>query len=72
MLLEPIYEQDFDPGSYGFRPGRSAHEALEDLWQRTMNSAGAGFWKWISGSFSTLWIMPTCGSFSDAGYVTAC
>jgi RNA-directed DNA polymerase len=20
MLLEPIYEQDFDPGSYGFRP----------------------------------------------------
>ena len=26
MLLEPIYEQDFDPASYGFRPGRSAHE----------------------------------------------
>ena len=24
MLLEPIYEQDFDSGSYGFRPGRSA------------------------------------------------
>jgi RNA-directed DNA polymerase len=40
MLLEPIYEQDFDPGSYGFRPGRSAHEALEDLWQRTMDSSG--------------------------------
>jgi len=28
MLLEPIYEQDFDAGSYGFRPGRSAHDAL--------------------------------------------
>lgn len=40
MLLEPIYEQDFDPGSYGFRPGRSAHEALEDLWKRTMDSGG--------------------------------
>ncbi len=40
MLLEPIYEQDFDAGSYGFRPGRSAHDALEDLWQRTMASGG--------------------------------
>ena len=28
MLLEPIYEQDFKYFSYGFRPGRSAHEAL--------------------------------------------
>jgi group II intron reverse transcriptase/maturase len=31
MLLEPIYEQDFLPCSYGFRPGRSAHEALHAL-----------------------------------------
>ena len=31
MLLETIYEQDFLPCSYGFRPGRSAHEALHDL-----------------------------------------
>ena len=28
MLLEPIYEQDFVEGSYGFRPGRNAHQAL--------------------------------------------
>ena len=40
MLLEPIYEQDFDAGSYGFRPGRSAHDALEELWKRTMDSSG--------------------------------
>ena len=40
MLLEPIYEQDFDAGSYGFRRGRSAHQALEDLWKRTMDSRG--------------------------------
>jgi RNA-directed DNA polymerase len=40
MLLGPIYEQDFDAGSYGFRPGRSAHQALEDLWRRTMDSGG--------------------------------
>lgn len=28
MLLEPVYEQDFLDCSYGFRPGRSAHQAL--------------------------------------------
>jgi RNA-directed DNA polymerase len=27
-LLEAIYEQDFVPDSYGFRPGRGAHDAL--------------------------------------------
>ena len=31
MLLEPIYEAEFHPCSYGFRPGRSAHDALRDL-----------------------------------------
>jgi RNA-directed DNA polymerase len=40
MLLEPIYEQDFSTGSYGFRPRRSAHQALDDLWQQTMNVGG--------------------------------
>ncbi len=31
MILEPIYEEDFLPCSYGFRPDRSAHNALSDL-----------------------------------------
>ena len=31
MVLEAIYEQDFLACSYGFRPGRSAHQALQDL-----------------------------------------
>jgi group II intron reverse transcriptase/maturase len=31
MVLEAIYEQDFLPCSYGFRPGRSAHQALHTL-----------------------------------------
>lgn len=34
MLLEAIYEQDFMECSYGFRPGRSAHQALEELQRR--------------------------------------
>ena len=31
MVLEAIYEQDFLPCSYGYRPGRSAHQALQAL-----------------------------------------
>jgi RNA-directed DNA polymerase len=31
MLLEAIYEQDFSHNSYGFRPGRSPHDALRAL-----------------------------------------
>ena len=31
MLLEPVYEQDFYTFSYGFRPGRSAHDAVYAL-----------------------------------------
>jgi group II intron reverse transcriptase/maturase len=34
MLLEPIYEQDFKSCSYGFGPGRSAHEALACIWSQ--------------------------------------
>lgn len=30
-ILEAIYEQDFVEGSYGFRPGRCAHDALREL-----------------------------------------
>jgi RNA-directed DNA polymerase len=32
MVLETIYEQDFRSCSYGFRPGRSAHQALRELY----------------------------------------
>jgi len=34
MLLEPVYEQDFCDCSYGFRPKRSAHQALAVLRER--------------------------------------
>ena len=33
MILERIYEVDFCPTSYGFRPGRSCHQALSVLGQ---------------------------------------
>jgi RNA-directed DNA polymerase len=40
MALEPIYEQDFLDCSYGSRPGRSAHMALQSLWQQVMGLGG--------------------------------
>ena len=40
MALDAVYEQDFLPCSYGFRRGRSAHDALKDLWTGAMNMNG--------------------------------
>ena len=39
LVLEPIYEADFVPNSYGFRPKRSAQQALERI--RQLSRAGA-------------------------------
>lgn len=40
MLLEPIYERDFLACSHGFRPGRSAHQALESFRDQLMSCRG--------------------------------
>jgi RNA-directed DNA polymerase len=40
MVLNAIYEQDFHSGSYGFRPGRGAHDALQAVWDTTMRVGG--------------------------------
>jgi len=37
MVLEAVHEQDFLPCSYGFRPGRSAHQALQALRNAVMS-----------------------------------
>lgn len=39
LVLEPLFEASFRPNSYGFRPKRSAHQALEAI--RTEVNAGA-------------------------------
>ena len=31
LILEPIFEEDFEDCSWGFRPGRSAHQALAEI-----------------------------------------
>jgi group II intron reverse transcriptase/maturase len=40
MVLESVYEQDFLVCSYGFRPGRSAHQALEAFQNQMMAMRG--------------------------------
>jgi len=40
MVLSAVYEEDFCDCSYGFRPGRSAHMALESLWKGLMRKKG--------------------------------
>jgi RNA-directed DNA polymerase len=43
MVLEAVYEQSFLDCSYGFRPRRSAHQALEVVQNQTVKMAG----RWV-------------------------
>jgi group II intron reverse transcriptase/maturase len=43
LLLEPIYEQTFMDCSFGFRPGRSAHQALQAVRNGIMERGG----RWV-------------------------
>ena len=55
MVLEAVYEQDFYDFSYGFRPKRSAHQALDSLWHRLMDVHGGWVLEAdISSFFDTL------------------
>ena len=40
MVLGTVYEQSFLDSSYGFRPGCSAHQALQKLWEVLMRMGG--------------------------------
>ena len=44
LVLEPIFEADFHPCSYGFRPGRRAHDAIAEIHMLASNEycVGAG------------------------------
>jgi hypothetical protein len=64
MVLEAVYEQDFLPCSYGYRPGRSAHEALEDLWRGLMEMKGG----WVLEL--DIGLLRRAGSFGFGGFST--
>ena len=39
LALEPEWEARFEPNSYGFRPGRSAHDAIEAIFNNICHQA---------------------------------
>src|SRR5215510_6888423 len=40
MVIGEVYEQEFHDFSYGFRPGRSQHQALQAFWHTAMRMKG--------------------------------
>jgi len=48
LIIEPIFEADFCPHSYGFRPKRSAHDAVDDI----ANTLWAGYTEVIDADLS--------------------
>jgi hypothetical protein len=51
LVLEPIFEADFQPCSYGFRPNRRAHDAIAEI-HTTPPTAMSGCWRPTSGHVS--------------------
>ena len=65
MILGAVYEEDFRSCSYGFRPGRSAHDAVQALQQGAMDLKGG----WVVeadirdcfGAFDHTWMRKILG-----------
>lgn len=54
LILEPIFEADFEDCSYGFRPGRSAHQALQTIHQHLKAGYSAVYDADLAGYFDSI------------------
>jgi RNA-directed DNA polymerase len=54
LILEPIFEADFEDCSYGFRPGRSAHLALREIQEHLRAGKCAVYDADLKGYFDTI------------------
>jgi len=54
LLLEPIFEADFEDCSYGFRPGRSAHDALQAIRAHLRSGLGSVYDADLAGYFDSI------------------
>jgi RNA-directed DNA polymerase len=67
--LEPFWEARFEKSSYGFRPGRSAHDAIEEVWHHLRGPLSKNNWVIdadIEGAFDNInhdKLMETIGLF---------
>ena len=72
--LEPCWEAQFEPTSYGFRPGRSAHDAIARIY---VTARAANHKKWvldadIAGCFDTIdhkFLLNQVGNFPARGLI---
>lgn len=54
LIIEPIFEADFMDCSYGFRPRRSAHEALEEVRQNLREGRQSVYDADLKGYFDSI------------------
>ena len=54
LILEPIFEADFEECSYGFRPGRSAHQALSEIRSHLLQGFTAVYDADLKGYFDSI------------------
>jgi RNA-directed DNA polymerase len=54
LILEPIFEGDFEDCSYGFRPGRSAHDALRRIREHLKEGRTAVYDADLAGYFDSI------------------
>ena len=54
ILLQPIFEADFDEGSFGYRPGRKAHQALDAIREQLRQGRTEVVDADLSGYFDTI------------------
>jgi RNA-directed DNA polymerase len=54
LILEPIFEADFHECSHGFRPGRSAHDALKTIDQHLKGGRTAVYDADLAGYFDSI------------------
>lgn len=54
LILEPIFEADFEDCSHGFRPGRSAHDALKSIRRHLQEGLTAVYDADLAGYFDSI------------------
>jgi RNA-directed DNA polymerase len=72
LVLEPIFEADFEPVSYGFRPMRRAHDAIAEI-----HHFGTSGYRWvldadIEAALTTWHTPPFWGECGPGSRTSAC
>jgi len=75
--LEPEWEARFEPKSYGFRPGRGCHDAIEAIWKTSKGRKAKRVWVLdadLAGAFDHIdqnRLLDRLGTFPARGMVRA-